>query len=272
MRQFRGSIDTPCNCCVRFVAVVTAGSRNTHYRATRYGLLGPVFHRLDCASHTDAFGYAVPIHHQSGDPIGTGFVASLGRPGGNLTGLSLQTPDLAGKRLELLREVVPGLRRLAILANVGSPTAVQDLREVQVAARTLGLEVATLEIRRAEEIAPAFEPLKGRTDALYVCIDPLTNTHRIRIHTLALAARLPTVHGLREYVEAGGLMSYGPNFPDLWRRSADYVNKILRGAKPADLPVEQPTKFDFVINLTTAKALGLTVPEAFLARADEVIE
>jgi putative ABC transport system substrate-binding protein len=135
-----------------------------------------------------------------------------------------------------------------------------------------GCEVATLEIRRAEEIAPAFEALKGRTDALYVCIDPLTNTHRIRIHTLALAARLPTMHGLREYVEAGGLMSYGANFPDLWRRAADYVDKILRGAKPADLPVQSPTKYEVVINLKTAKALGLEVPPMLLARADEVIE
>ena len=214
----------------------------------------------------------VPIVFLSGDPVGTGFVASLARPGGNVTGLSIQTTDLAGKRLELLREVLPGLRRLAILANVGNPTSVLDMREAQVAARTLGLEVATLEIRRAGEIAPAFEALKGRTDALYVCIDPLTNTHRIRIHTLALAARLPTIHGLREFVEAGGLMSYGPNLPDQFRRAADYVDKILRGAKPADLPVEQPTKFDFVINLTTAKALGLTIPESFLLRADEVIE
>ena len=130
----------------------------------------------------------------------------------------------------------------------------------------------TLEIRRAEDIAPAFETLKGRAEALYVCSDPLVFTNRIRINTLALAARLPTMHGLREQVEAGALMSYGANFPDLFRRAADYVDKILRGAKPSDLPVEQPTKFDLVINLTTAKALGLTMPPALLARADEVIE
>ena len=193
----------------------------------------------------------------AGDPVGTGLVASLARPGGNVTGLSIQATDLAGKRLELLREVVPGLRRLAIMANVGYPAAVLEMGEVQAAARTLGLEVATLEIRRAEDIAPAFEALKGRADALYVCADPLVTTNRIRINTLALGARLPTMHGVREYVEAGGLMSYGPNFPDLFRRAADYVDKILRGAKPADIPVEQPTKFDLVINLTTAKALGL---------------
>ena len=208
----------------------------------------------------------------AGDPVGSGLVASLARPGGNVTGLSIQATDLAGKRLELLREVVPGLRRLAIMANVGNPGAVLEMGEVQAAARTLGLEVATLEIRRAEDIAPAFEALKGRADALYVCADPLVITNRIRINTLALGARLPTMHGIREYVEAGGLMSYGPNFPDLFRRAADYVDKILRGAKPADIPVEQPTKFDLVINLTTAKALGLDVPPTLLARADEVIE
>ena len=185
----------------------------------------------------------------AGDPVGTGLVASLARPGGNVTGLSIQATDLAGKRLELLREVVPGLRRLAIMANVGNPAAVLEMGEVQATARTLGLEVATFEIRRAEDIAPAFEALKGRADALYVCADPLVNTNRIRINTLALGARLPTMYGFREYVEAGGLMSYGPNFPDLFRRAADFVDKILRGAKPADIPVEQPTKFDLVINL-----------------------
>jgi ABC-type uncharacterized transport system substrate-binding protein len=208
----------------------------------------------------------------AGDPVGTGLVASLARPGGNVTGLSVQQTDVAAKRLELLREVIPGLRRLAILANVGGPAVVLDMREVQAAARTLGLEVITSEIQRGEDIVPAFEALNGRADALYVCIDPLVGTHRIRINTLALAARLPTTHGSREYVEAGGLMSYGPNFPDLFRRAGDYVDKILRGAKPGDLPVEQPTKFDLIINLTTAKALRLAVPPQLLARADEVIE
>jgi putative ABC transport system substrate-binding protein len=208
----------------------------------------------------------------AGDPVGTGLVASLAQPGGNVTGLSIQQTDLAAKRLELLREVVPGLRRLAILANVGGPAVVLDMREVQAAARTLGLEVITSEIRRGEDIVPAFEGLNGRADALYVCIDPLVRTHLIRINTLALAARLPTMHGSREYVDAGGLMSYGPNFPDLFRRAADYVDKILRGAKPADIPVEQPTKFDLVINLTTAKVLGLKVPDKLLVAADEVIE
>jgi putative ABC transport system substrate-binding protein len=206
------------------------------------------------------------------DPVGMGLVASLARPGGNVTGLSFQAADLAGKRLALLREVVPGLRRLAIMANVEYPNAASEMREVQIAARTLGIDAATFEIRRAEDIAPAFEALKDRADALYVVGDALVITHRVRINTLALIARLPTIYVVREYVEAGGLMSYGPNFPDLFRRAADYVDKILRGARPGEIPVEQPTKFDLAINLTTAKALGLTVPESFLLRADEVIE
>jgi ABC-type uncharacterized transport system substrate-binding protein len=208
----------------------------------------------------------------AGDPVGTGLVASLARPGGNVTGLSIQQTDIAAKKLELLREVVPSLGRLAVLANVAGPSGVLDMREVHATARTLGLEVITLEIRQGEDIVPAFEALNGRAEALYVVIDPLVNIHRIRINTLALAARLPTMHTFREGVEAGGLMSYGTNFPDLFRRTAEYVDKILRGAKPADIPVEQPTKFDLVINLTTARALGLTVPPTLLARADEVIE
>jgi putative ABC transport system substrate-binding protein len=206
------------------------------------------------------------------DPVGTGLVASLVRPGGNVTGLSTQAPDLVGKRLELLREAVPELRRLAILANIGYPASVIDMSEVQAAAPTLGLEVVALEIQRAEDIAPAFEALKDRADALYVITDALVSTNRIRINTFALAARLPTMHGVREYVEAGGLMSYGPNYPDLFRRAGDFVHKILHGAKPGDIPVEQPTKFDLVINVATAKALGLTVSPMLLARADEVIE
>jgi len=206
------------------------------------------------------------------DPVGTGLVASLVRPGGNVTGLSTQAPDLVGKRLELLREAVPELRRLAILANIGYPASVIEMSEVQSAAPTLGLEVVALEIQRAEDIAPAFEALKDRADALYVITDALVSTNRIRINTFALAARLPTMHGVREYVEAGGLMSYGPNYPDLFRRAGDFVHKILHGAKPGDIPVEQPTKFDLVINVATAKALGLTVSPMLLARADEVIE
>jgi putative ABC transport system substrate-binding protein len=208
----------------------------------------------------------------SADPVGTGLVASLSKPGGNATGLSIQSPDLAGKRLELLREVVPGLRRLAILAHAGATTNILEMGEAQAAAGTLGLETVVLDVRRAEEIAPAFEALKGRADALYVCASPLVNTNRVRINTWALTARLPMVYGFREGVEAGALMSYGANFSDLFRRAADYVDKILRGVRPGDIPVEQPTKFDLVINLTTARALGLEVPPTLLARADEVVD
>jgi putative ABC transport system substrate-binding protein len=208
----------------------------------------------------------------AGDPVGSGIVASLARPGGNVTGLSSQAPDAAGKKLELLGELIPGLHRLAILADVNNPYAALDVGEVRGAARTLGLEVSTFEIRLAGDIDAAFEALKGRAQALYVVAVPLLFVNRVRINALALAARLPTMHGVREYVEAGGLMSYGPNWPDMWRRAADFIDKILRGAKPADLPVEQPTKLELVINLKTAKALGLTIPPAVLARADEVIE
>src|SRR6516225_5119148 len=207
-----------------------------------------------------------------GDPVGTGLVASLARPGDNVSGLSAQLTATAAKRLETLREVVPGLRRLAILANVGNPASVLEMREAQAAASVLGVEAVILEIRRAEDIAAAFETSKGRTDVLYVASDPLLNSNRVCINSLALGARVPTMHGLREYVEAGGLMSYGANMPDLFRRAAEYVDKILRGAKPADLPVEQPTKFDLIVNLTTARVLGLTIPESFLTRVDEVIE
>ena len=209
----------------------------------------------------------------AGDPISTGIVSNLARPGGNVTGLSLQQTDLATKRLELLREVIPGLRRLAIMAHSGAPAAVLEMSEVEAAAGTLGLSVEIFKIRRAEDIAPSvFEVLKDRADALFVCTDPLVNTNRTRIVTLALGARLPTMYQLRDHVEVGGLMSYGPNLPDQFRRAAGFVDKILRGTKPGDIPVEQPTKFDLVINLTTAKALGLTIPESFLLRADEVIE
>jgi putative ABC transport system substrate-binding protein len=216
----------------------------------------------------------IPIIFASvGDPVGAGLVASLARPGGNVTGLSNQSSDLASKQLELLRDAVPGLRRLGIIANADNPATLLTLREVEAAARMLGLDVATPEIRRAEDIAPAFEALEGQApQALYVLFDPLVGTNLIRINTLAVGARLPTMHGMRDYVEAGGLMSYGTNYPDLWRRAGDYVDKILRGARPADLPVEQPTKFDLVVNLTTAKALRLKLPESLLARADEVIE
>jgi putative ABC transport system substrate-binding protein len=206
------------------------------------------------------------------DPVGSGLVASLARPGGNVTGLTNQQTDVVGKRLELLREVVSDLRRVAILVNVSYPITVPEAGDVRAAAGTLGLDVVTLEIRQGSDIAPAIDTLQGRAEALYVVGDPLVSINRTRIAILAASARLPTMMPFREFVEAGGLMSYGSNIPDLFRRAADYVDKILRGANAADLPVEQPTKFDLVVNLTTAKALGVTVPPTLLARADEVIE
>ena len=206
------------------------------------------------------------------DPVGAGVVASLSRPGGNVTGLSLQQVDTAGKRLELLREFVPHLGRLAIMANIDAAGAILERREIQATAHTLGLEVANLEIRQTDDIAAAIEALKGHADALYVATDPLVFTNRVRINSLAQDARLPTIYGSREYVEAGGLMSYGPSYTDLFRRAADYVDKILRGTKPGDIPVEQPTRFELIVNLKTAKALGLNVSPTLLARADEVVE
>jgi len=206
------------------------------------------------------------------DPLGSGLVANLARPGGNVTGLSIQQTDIAGKRLQLLSEVVPRLRRLAVIADANFPEGVREIGEVQAAARTLGLEVATHEIRRPEDIAPAFEAIRDRADALYVVVNALFNANRTRIITLALIARLPMILNTRDFVQAGSLISYGPAFPGVFRRAAEYVDKILRGAKPGEIPVEQATKFDLVINLTTAKALGLTIPESFLLRADEVIE
>jgi putative tryptophan/tyrosine transport system substrate-binding protein len=207
-----------------------------------------------------------------GDPVATGLVVSLARPGGNATGLSLQQTDAACKRLELLREAIPGIRRLAILANSGNLSVLLDMREAQAMAQTAGFEAVSSEIRDPEDIAPAINAFRSRVEALYVSNDPLVATNRVRISAAAVEVRLPTMFGVREYVEVGGLMSFGPSFPDLYRRTADYVDKILRGAKPSDLPVEQPTKFELVINLKTAKALGIIVPPTLLTRADEVIE
>jgi ABC-type uncharacterized transport system substrate-binding protein len=252
-------------------------------RAERYAEIAAEFVRLKVdvilAGGTEAAIAAkqatsiIPIvFPTAGDPVGSRLVASLARPGGNVTGLSNLGTGLAAKRLELLREVFPGLRRLAVMINSDYSGGVTERGEIDEAARTLGVEIVPLPIRRVEDIASAFEGLKGRAEAFYTTGDSLVNTHRLRINTFALAARLPTMFPQREYVEAAGLMSYGANFPGLNRRAADFVDKILRGAKPADLPVEQPTKYDLVINLTTAKALGLTIPESFLLRADEVIE
>jgi putative ABC transport system substrate-binding protein len=208
----------------------------------------------------------------SSDPLGTGVVASLARPGGNITGFSIQATDLAGKRLELLREAMPGVQQLAIMADFRLQASVLELDGFRAAAEALGLKVTKSEISQAADIEPAIEALKGRVQALYVPANPLANTNRIRINDLALGARLPAMFGFREYVESGGLMSYGPNTQELFRRAGDYVDKILRGAKPADMPVEQPTKFDLIVNLKTAKALGVEFSPAFLARVDEVIE
>jgi putative ABC transport system substrate-binding protein len=206
------------------------------------------------------------------DPIGGGLVASLSRPGGNVTGMSNQTNESADKRLELLREMVPNLRRLAILANAGYPEAMAEVADVEAVADKLGLAVAKLRITRGDDIPLAFGGVKDKADALYVVGEGLVSANRIRIITHALGARLPAIYNNREYVEVGGLMSYGASYPDLFRRAAEYVDKILRGVKPGDLPVEQPTRFDLVLNLTTATVLGLTVPPTLLARADEVIE
>jgi putative tryptophan/tyrosine transport system substrate-binding protein len=212
---------------------------------------------------------AVPIVFAlAGDLVGSGLVESLARPGGNVTGVSTQHADFPGKRLALLREVVPDLRRLAVMANVGNSASVREMS----LSRTLGLDFVALEIRGTDDIDPALKALKGQVDALYLPPDALTDANRVRINDAALSARVPTMYAYREYVHSGGLMSYGPNYPDLFRRSADLVDKILRGTSPKEIPVEQPTKFDLVINLKTAKALGLTIPDKLLALADEVIE
>ena len=207
----------------------------------------------------------------SADPISAGLVASLARPGGNVTGLSMRLTDVAGKRLQLLREVIPDLKRLAIMVDLSTP-AIAQVGEAQEAARMLGLDIVTTEIRQAEDIEPAFAALKGRAEGLYVCSGPLFDTHRVRISTLALSLHLPSSYEVRQFVTAGGLMSYGPDFADQFRHAADLVDKILRGIKPADIPVEQPTKLYLVINLKTAKTLGITVPPILLATADDVIE
>lgn len=207
-----------------------------------------------------------------GDPVKTDLVTSLARPTGNVTGVSSQTTDLSGKRVELLRKIVPGLHRLAIMANADNPANVEDMNDVQKIAQAGGLEVATYEIRRTEDIEPVFAHLQGVTDGLYVTPDAVMSSNRVRINTFALAAHLPTMYGGQEYVEAAGLVSYGADFPDMFRHAGDYVDKLLRGTKPSALPVEQPTKFDLVVNLVTARALGITVPPNVPAVADTVIE
>jgi putative ABC transport system substrate-binding protein len=210
----------------------------------------------------------------STDPMGTGFVASLARPGGNVTGLSNISSELSRKRLELLREAVPGLSRVAALWNPDVRGALLDYKETEGAARLLRLELQSVEVSRAEDLDRAFSAVtKQRAQALVLPgANPVGFINRGKIATFAQRNRLPSMYPTREYVEAGGLMSYGPSLPDLFRRAATYVDKILKGAKPADLPIEQPTKFELVINLKTAKALGLTIPPSLLQRADQVIE
>jgi putative ABC transport system substrate-binding protein len=208
----------------------------------------------------------------AGDPVGSGIVASLARPGGNVTGLSGQALDTAGKRIELLREMTPGLEHLGVLTETGNAYAVLDVKEVQRAARTFNVHVQTVELGPSDKIDVAINSLNGRVQALYVLPIPRFYANRTQINVASVAARLPTMYVIREYVQAGGLVSYGPNWPSMWRRAADLAAKVLNGVKPGDIPVEQPTEFDLVINLRTAKALGLTVRPALLARADEVIE
>jgi putative tryptophan/tyrosine transport system substrate-binding protein len=262
---------------------VTIAYRWADGRTDRFGEIAAEFAQLhvdviltsgSAVLQTEKATSTIPIVFAlASDPVGTGMVKSLARPGGNATGLSLLSPDLAGKRLGLFREGVPKARRVAVLANVGYPASAEEMSEVVATAGKLGLEAVAMDIRRSEDIEPAFTAVKDRADALYVCgSDALVNTNRGRIAALALAAHLPTMYGERQYVEAGGLMSYGPAVPEMFRRAAELVDKILRGAKPADIPVEDPTKFELVINLKAAKSLGLEISESFLARADQVIE
>jgi putative tryptophan/tyrosine transport system substrate-binding protein len=208
----------------------------------------------------------------AGDPVGSGIVASLARPGGNVTGLSGQASDTAGKRIELLREMTPGLEHLGVLTETGNAYAVLDVKEVHRAARSFNVQVQTVELGPSDKIDVAINSLKGRVQALYVLPIPRFYANRAQINVASIAARLPTMYVIREYVQAGGLVSYGPNWPSMWRRAADLVAKVLNGVKPGDIPVEQPTEFDLVINLRTAKSLGLTVPPTLLAQADDVIE
>jgi putative ABC transport system substrate-binding protein len=209
----------------------------------------------------------------SGDPVGVGLVTSLARPGGNITGLSAIVGELSPKRLELIREIVPGLARIAVLANTSNDAVRRDWARIETAARSLGVQSQLLDLRESDALGPTFDDASARrADALVVVIDAITQANQQRIVDLAMKHRLPAIYSSREFVDAGGLISYGVSYPDLYRRAATYVDKILKGTKPADLPVVQPTKFELVINLKTAKALGLTIPDKLLALADEVIE
>ena len=263
-------------------STITIEYRWSQGRTERYAEIAAEFVRLK-VDVIVTVGSAVPIVRQATatipivfavgiDPVGSGLVASLAQPGGNVTGLSIQANELAGKRLEIARELVPRLNRLAIMFNVGNAQPVLERGETQAAARMLGFEVVPLVIQRPEDIASAFQALKTRADALYVAVDQLIVANRTSIITSALGARLPTIFSTRDFVKAGALMSYGPSYTERFRHAADYVDKILRGTKPGDIPVDQPTKFELVINLKTAKALGIAIPQSVLRRADEVIE
>ena len=251
-------------------------------RTERYAEIAAEFVRLK-VDVVITVGSAVPMVRQATavipivfavgiDPVGSGLVASLAHPGGNVTGLSIQANELVGKRIELARELVPQFRRLAIMFNIGNVQPVLEMGETQAAARMLGLEVIPLVIQRAEDIPSTLQGLKTRADAVYVAVDQLMVANRTTIVTSALGAELPTIFSTSDFVKAGALLSYGPSYTERFRRAADYVDKILRGTKPGDIPVEQPTKFELVINLKTAKQLGLAVPPTLLALADEVIE
>jgi putative ABC transport system substrate-binding protein len=210
---------------------------------------------------------------QVNDPVGNGFVASLARPGGNITGLSTLAPEISGKQLELLKEIVPWLARVAVLGNSTTPGNAQSLRETELAAGALRVQVSSLEVRAPKDIETAFRAAsKGRADAVLVLANPVATIHRTQIAELAVKSRLPAIYPWPEFVEDGGLMVYGVIIVDLFRRAATYVDKIFKGAKPAELPVEQPTKFEFIINLKAAKQIGLTIPPSVLARADKVIK
>jgi putative ABC transport system substrate-binding protein len=217
---------------------------------------------------------SIPIVTTIGpDSVAGGLVASMARPGGNVTGLNTLTSELAAKRLELLRDVLPGIERVAVLWNPAVPDRAVELKNTQLAARTLRVEIQSLEVRRRDDLDETFKAIvKGRADALVILADPVTMTHSAKIIEFATKKRLPTMFNQKPPVDAGGLLSYGTNYKEAFRRAAMYVDKILRGAKPADLPIQQPTKFELVINMKTAKALGLTIPPSLLQRADQVIE
>jgi putative ABC transport system substrate-binding protein len=212
------------------------------------------------------------IFATAGDPGGSGIVSSLSKPGGNVTGLSSQAPEIAGKRVELLRELMPNVRRLGVLIDTNNPYAERDVSEAQKAAGVLGIEMTIARVQKADDIEPALDRLRSQAQALYILAVPVLLTHRTRIIEMAFAAGLPTIHDVREYVDSGGLLSYGPNWVAMWSQAAVFADKILRGAKPGDLPVEQPTLFSLVLNAATAKALGLVIPNSILQRADELID